>query len=124
MDLTTDDTDSPYISNENVIEEKEVKFLTFQDIEIFKCHSVIHTKEHTSLNQYLCITSAHPRNTFRDIVKGQMNRLRRLCSRDSDFQEAIKGIELRCKYSGYENNKVTEENIQKMENTKDMKMKA
>ena len=37
-----------------------------------------------------------------------MNRLRRLCSRNSDFKEAIKGLELRCINSGYQKKIVTD----------------
>ena len=85
--------------------------MTFLDIEIFKCEGMIHKREHrksTSVNQYLSITSAHPRHTFRGIVKSQMNRLRRLCSRDTDFKEAINGLKLRCFNSGYQRKMVND----------------
>ena len=52
--------------------------------------------------------SAHPRHTFPGIVKSQMNRLRKLCSRDSDFRDAVKNLELRCLNSGYQKTMVTE----------------
>ena len=110
LDLTCD-TDSHIISNHSVIAEKEEKVLNFLDIDIFKDEGMIHTREHrksTSVNKYLCGTSAHPRHTFPGIVKGQLNRLRRLCSRDSDFKEAILGLEQRCKHSGYHNRVVTD----------------
>ncbi len=103
LDLTCD-TDSHKISD-NVVTEKEFKSLTFLDLEIFKCDGTIHTKEHrksTSVNKYLCVTSAHPRHTFPGIVKSQMYRIRRLCSRDSDFKDAVKNLEIRCINSGYQ----------------------
>ena len=72
---------------------------------------MVHTREHrksTSVNKYLCVQSAHPRHTFPGIVKSQMNRLRRLCSRNSDFKEAIKDLEIRCLNSGYQKKMVTD----------------
>ena len=95
----------------NVIIEKEDKFLTFLDLEIFKVDGVIQTREHrksTSVNKYLCTTSAHPIHTFPGIVKSQMNRLRKLCSGDMEFKDVIKNLELRCLNSGYRKTMVTE----------------
>lgn len=100
----TCDTDSHIISDD-VITEKEVKSLQFLDLEIFRNDDTIHTKENrksTSVNNYLCVTSAHPRHTFPGIVKSQLYRLRRLCSRDSDFKDAVKDLKLRCINSGYQ----------------------
>ena len=85
--------------------------MTFLDLEIFKDDGFIHTREHRksiSVNKYLSVTSALPRHTFLGIVESQMNRLRKLCSRDLDFKNAIKNLELRYLASGYENNMVTE----------------
>ena len=104
------DTDSHKIEN-NVIIEKEDKFLTLLDSEIFKADGVIQTREHRksiSVNKYLCATSAHPRHTFLGIMKSQMNRMSKLCSRDMDFKDAIKNLELRCLNSGYRKTMVTE----------------
>ena len=106
----TSDTDSHKIEN-NVIIEKEDRFLNFLDLEIFKADGVIQTREHwksNSVNKYLCATSAHPRHTFPGIVKHQMNRLCRLCSRDMDFKDAIQNLEFGCLNAGYRKTMVTE----------------
>ena len=42
------------------------------------------------------------KHCFKGIVKSQMIRLRRLCSRDSDFVEAIAKLRQRCINSGYD----------------------
>ena len=89
LDLTCD-TDSHNITSDGVVSEKVDKCITFLDIDIFKCEGTIHTKEHrksTSVNNYLLATSAHPRHTFPGIIKSQLYRLRRLCSRDVDFKK-------------------------------------
>ena len=74
------------------------------DIEIFIFFNQLHTKENrkeTASNLYLRSGSAHPAYTFGGIVKSQMLRLRRLCSRDADFKSAIEGLRSRCHNSGY-----------------------
>ena len=74
----TCDTDTHSISDDVVI-EKELKSLHFLDLELCKRDGTIHTKEHrksTSANNYLFVTSFHPRHTFPGIVKSQMYRLR------------------------------------------------
>ena len=108
LELTCD-TDSHTI-NGNEMVEKENKFITFLDIEIFKCEVSIHTREHrkcTSVNSYLSHKSAHPKYTFAGIVKSQLYRIRRLCSRESDFHIAVKLLEERCLNSGYKSVMVT-----------------
>ena len=65
------------------------------DIGIFIYLNQLHTKENrkeTASNLYLRSGSAHPEYTFKGIVKNQMQRLRRLCSRDGDFATAIEGL--------------------------------
>ena len=109
LDLTCD-TDSHTVSN-GVVTEKESKKLTFLDLDIFKCDGTIHTTEHrksTSADKYLVVTSAHPRHTFPGIVKSQLYRLRRLCSRDTDFKVAAKDLEVRCINSGYQSKMVND----------------
>ena len=91
--------------------EKQVKMITFLDVEVFKSNGTLHTKEHrkvTSANSYLRIGSAHPKHTFPGIVKSQLNRLRRLCSKQSDFEEAVNSLESRCLNSGYDPKMVTD----------------
>ena len=100
----TGDTDSHNINSYNEITEKELKMVTFLDVELFKSEGTIHTKEHrkvTSSNFYLRFESAHPRHTFPGIIKSQLYRIRRLCSRNEDFEKALKDLEIRCKNSGY-----------------------
>lgn len=58
------------------------------DIEIFIEEQTFHTKEHrkeTASDSYVKFGSAHPKHCFKGIIKSQMFRLRRLCSRDIDF---------------------------------------
>ena len=74
------------------------------DLVIFINNGKLHTKENrkeTASNSYLRYGSAHPSFTFKGIVKSQMLRLRRLCSRNEDFIEAIKQLRERCVNSGY-----------------------
>lgn len=84
--------------------EKEEKGITFLDIDIFKSDGTIHTKEHrkgTSSNSYLQFESAHPRHTFAGIIKSQLYRVRKLCSRETDYDEAVLNLKKRCVNSGY-----------------------
>lgn len=81
------------------------------DIEIYKFQNQFHTKEHrkeTSSLSYLKFGSAHPNYTFRGIVKGQLYRLRRLCSRKVDFDAGVEGLRVRCLSSGYDMKMVDE----------------
>ena len=109
LELTCD-TDSFEIRGGETF-EKEEKIIAFLDIDIFKYNGEIHTKEHrkeTSVNSYLPIYSAHPRHTFAGIIKSQLYRLRRICSRDSDFHDAIVSLKKRCLNSGYSEKLVNE----------------
>ena len=45
--------------------------------------------------------SAHPRHCFKGIVKSQLLKRRRLCSRNCDFMEAVNQLRQRCINSGY-----------------------
>ena len=74
------------------------------DVDVFKSDGTIHTKEHrkeTSSNSYLHFESAHPRHTFAGIVKSQLYRVRKLCSREIDYDEAVLKLKNRCVNSGY-----------------------
>ena len=102
LELTAD-TDSFTIQGENII-EKETKLATFLDMDIFKHENTIHTKEHrkeTSASSYLHYTSAHPRYVFKGIMKSQILRIRRLCSRDRDYLDAVQLLKERCEASDY-----------------------
>ena len=99
----TSDTDSHVVNDEGV-QRKTENFVSFLDVEIFKMDGTVHTREHrkeTSANFYLSVNSAHPRYTFSGIIKSQLYRLRRLCSRETDFQIAVSGLKERCLNSGY-----------------------
>ena len=102
LELTAD-TDVCTIDGENY-REKDIKFVTLLDIDIFKNDNTIHTKEHrkeTSATSYLNYTSAHPRYTFKGIMKSQLHRIRRLCSREEDYKEAVELLKRRCIASNY-----------------------
>ena len=101
LELTAD-TDTHAIVNGNPV-EKEIKEATFLDIDMFT-EGRIHTKEHrkeTSATSYLHYTSAHPRYIFKGIMKSQLLRIRRLCSREEDYLQAVESLKIRCKSSGY-----------------------
>ena len=100
----TCDTDSHIVNDDGHIVEKEAKEIAFLDMDIFKANNTINSKEHrkeTSVNSYISINSAHPRHTFAGIVKSQLYRLRRLCSRDVDFKYSVEALKVRCLKSGY-----------------------
>ena len=107
LELTCD-TDSHKIEGDNTV-EKQVKGIQFLDMDIFKADGTIHSKEHrkeTSVNSYIPINSAHPRHCFSGIVKSQLYRLRRLCSRDIDFRNSVEDLKIRCLRSGYKKDMV------------------
>ena len=109
MDLTAD-TDSHYIDGEDN-REKDAKSITFLDIDTYKSDNNIHTKEHrkdTSATSYVNYASAHPKYTFKGIMKSQLYRIRRLCSRETDYVVAVEQLKHRCKASGYKMNDITE----------------
>ena len=96
-------TDSHSIIDE-VICEKSDKFSVFLDMELFKDSGTIHSREHrkdTSANCYIPLRSAHPRHSFPGIIKSQLFRLRRICSKDIDFVIAVERLRNRCLNSGY-----------------------
>ena len=75
------------------------------DIETYISMNQLHTREsrkETASNLYLRSGSAHPNFTFKGIVKSQMQRLRRLCSKDSDYKTSIDLLKVRCYSSGYD----------------------
>ena len=79
--------------------------LQLLEIEVYIDENQFHTKEHrkeTATNSYVKFGSAHPKHCFKGIVKSQMQRLRRLCSKDSDFIDAIAKLRQRCMNSGYD----------------------
>ena len=90
------------------------------DLEIFIMNNQLHTKENrkeTASNLYLRFGSAHPQYTFKGIVKSQVYRLRRLCSRNEDYKTAIDGLRKRCINSGYDK-KMVEETLRPAGNLK------
>ena len=88
-----------------ITSETSKESIVILDIDVFKANNQLHTKEHrkeTASNSYLRMGSAHADYTFKGIVKSQMYRLRKLCSRDEDFISAIAGLKERCINSGYD----------------------
>ena len=91
--------------------ERSQEKLLLLDIEIFVDNAKFLAREHrkeTACNSYVKFGSAHPKHCFKGIVKSQMYRLRRLCSRDSDFKDAISKLRERCINSGYHEELVNE----------------
>ena len=81
------------------------------DIDIFIENDTFQTKEfrkETSSNSYVKFGSAHPKHCFKGIIKSQMYRLRRLCSKNDDFIDAIQKLRQRCINSGYETKMIDE----------------
>ena len=103
LKLTCDTDSFSYINN--VFVPKSDRGVTFLDMDVFLHQNTIHTKEHrkeTAASSYLPVQSAHPKHTFSGIVKSQMYRLRRICSLNEDFEEALINLERRCLNSGYD----------------------
>ena len=93
-----------YVFKDDCFIEKENKFITFLDVELYKNNGCLNSREHrkeTSACSYLLNTSAHPKHTFAGIVKSQLVRLRRICSDDSDFLNSVDALKVRCVNSGY-----------------------
>ncbi len=85
--------------------EQSRKEIVMLDMVIFIYNNQLHTKENrkeTAANLYLRYTSSHPSYTFKGIVKSQMYRLRRLCSRQEDYEIAMENLKMRCINSGYD----------------------
>ena len=81
------------------------------DIEIYKFQNKLHTREHrkeTASSSYLKYGSAHPKFVYKGIIKSQLIRLRRICSREYDFDFAVKKLKERCIRSGYDVELVSE----------------
>ena len=95
----------------NLTYESSPTSIHFLDIEIFITENKFHTKEHrkeTASNSYIKFGSAHPKHCFKGIIKSQLTRLRRLCSRDTDFIEAVDKLRDRCIKSGYDTTMVNQ----------------
>ena len=89
--------------------ETSMEKLVLLDIEIYVENNKFNTKEHrkeTASNSYIKFGSSHPSHCFKGIIKSQMHRLRRLCSKDTDFLSAINHLKTRCLNSGYDRNLV------------------
>ena len=94
-----------------ITNEVSTSSIVVLDIEIYKFQNKLHTREHrkeTATTSYLKFGSAHPKYIYKGILRSQMIRLRRICSRDCDFENALKGLRQRCLNSGYDKNIVNE----------------
>ena len=102
LELTCE-TDTHIISDSGYCPKNET-FIAFLDVELFRVDNSIHTREHrkeTAAKNFVSNRSAHPSYTFKGIVKSQLIRLRRICSRDNDFKSAVAQLKHRCLNSGY-----------------------
>ena len=89
----------------NLTYEKSTKSIQLLDVDIFIANGQFHTKEYrkeTACSSYIKFGSAHPKHCFKGIIKSQMYRIRRLCSRDVDFNEAVAELRTCCVNSGYD----------------------
>ena len=88
-----------------ITDERSKDSIVVLDIEIYKFQNQLHTREHrkeTASFSFLKFGSAHPKYAYKGIIKSQLLRLRRLCSRDFDFNIAIQNLRERCVNSGYD----------------------
>ena len=88
----------------NLTYETSNRSIILLDIEIFIEDGLFHTREHrkqTASSSYVKFGSAHPKHSFKGIVKSQLKRIRRLCSKDCDFMKAVQQLRQRCINSGY-----------------------
>ena len=102
LELTCE-TDSHIISDSGFSTKEEMS-IAFLDVELFRANGTLHTKEHrkeTAAKNFVSVSSAHPSYTFQGIVKSQLIRVRRLCSRECDFKVAVAQLKHRCLNSGY-----------------------
>ena len=103
LELTCE-TDGYIQFKDNSFVEKANQAITFLDVELYKDNGCLSSREHrkeTSACSYLLSTSAHPKHTFAGIVKSQLLRIRRICSNDLDYLDAVDKLKVRCLNSGY-----------------------
>ena len=77
----------------------------FLDMWLYKNENgIVHTSEfrkETAKDCFLNAGSNHPRHVFKGIIKSQVTRLRRICSEDEQFSNALELLRERCLNSGY-----------------------
>ena len=79
-------------------------------IEVYVENNQFHTREFRKVavsNSYVKFGSAHSTHCFKDIVKSQLTLLHFLCSKNSDFLNAVEKLRERCLNSGYDERMVS-----------------
>jgi hypothetical protein len=81
-----------------------IESVSFLDLTLFKANNTIQTKvffKPTDSHLLLHFNSSHPRHTFRGIIKSQLIRFKRLCSKNTDFEQAANTLFTELKKRGY-----------------------
>lgn len=88
------------------LDDKKIDFLdtTVYKGQNFEVHNKLDIKvffKKTDTHALLYKSSFHPRHTYRGIVKAQLLRFHRICTRQEDFQEAVKELFVALRKRGY-----------------------
>lgn len=88
------------------LDDKKIDFLdtTVYKGRNFEVHNKLDIKvffKKTDTHALLYKSSFHPRHTYRGIVKAQLLRFHRICTRQEDFQEAVKELFVALRKRGY-----------------------
>jgi hypothetical protein len=83
----------------------DVKVIRMED---GRTKTKLHVKE-TDRQRYLHVRSDHPQHTKTGIAKGQLKRLRQICSEDSDFAESARMLTKKMEARGYNQRMVEKE---------------
>lgn len=88
------------------LDDKKIDFLdtTVYKGQNFEVHNKLDIKvffKKTDTHALLYKTSFHPRHTYRGIVKAQLLRFHRICTRQEDFKEAVKELFVALRKRGY-----------------------
>lgn len=88
------------------LDDKKIDFLdtTVYKGRNFEVHNKLDIKvffKKTDTHALLYKTSFHPRHTYRGIVKAQLLRFHRICTRQEDFKEAVKELFVALRRRGY-----------------------
>lgn len=99
-------THDPSIKLKHEINEKSINFL---DTTIYKGESFISNQKldikvffkETDTHALLYKTSFHPKHTFKGLIKSQLIRFQRICTKNEDFITAVKTLFKSLKHRGY-----------------------
>lgn len=104
--ITTLDTFDPSIRLKYQFHEHSIDFLdttVYKGSTFCRDHKLdikVYFKE-TDTHALLFKTSFHPKHTFRGLIKSQLLRFRRICTRDHDFREAVQILFRTLRTRGY-----------------------